>query len=684
MKKNTQITICHLVFMVFYIFSMPVHAHERQIPPSPFITIITADEIKEMGATDLDEVLKSVPGLHVSIMWTGNAVYSFRGFHNGLDAQSRLLINGLDTSMGYSMNRNSSWAGMPVEAIERIEVITGPDPLTYSAPSFSGLINVVTKRQVDIEQPEIGIRVGRFETQDAWVLGGTKWGGFEIAAVLEYHDTEGHKRIVEEDYQTYLDSLFDTEASLAPGPANLQRNNYDLRLDIARGLWHFKAGWQRRRNAGYYTATQEILDPTLRHGSDRISADLTYYNPDLTQDWDLEVQLNYYNTSWIIPDPEKGKRVFPPGANLGYGVYPDGMRGNPEVWENHSDLNLSTLYTGFKSHQVRIAAGFHYTDLYQVRESKNFGPDPVTGAPLPPDSPMVDVTDTSSVYMKEGDRKNTYFMLEDTWDFAQNWSFSAGFRYDDFSDIREAISSRATLHWTITPKLNSYLSYNLVSRAPSFIELRNLNNPELIGNPNITSEKINAIEWAVAYQPSNTLNLGANLFRYNWRDIIAFEPDPGETTSTAQNIGNQTGSGMEVSIQWKALQNLKLRGSYAFQRAIDKRYNAEAGKVPRHRIYANVHWRFLSNWSLNTQLNWIMDRKRQFSDDRPAIKDYQTVDLTLRSQKFNKHWEFSLAVRNAFDVDAREPSNTREPVSNIPNDYPLAGRSLLGEIRYIF
>ena len=42
-------------------------------------------------------------------------------------------------------------------------------------------------------------------------------------------------------------------------------------------------------------------------------------------------------------------------------------------------------------------------------------------------------------------------------------------------------------------------------------------------------------------------------------------------------------------------------------------------------------------------------------------------------------WEIGLLVRNAFDVDAREPTDPR-----LPNDIPLPGRSINAEIRYRF
>jgi iron complex outermembrane receptor protein len=62
------------------------------------------------------------------------------------------------------------------------------------------------------------------------------------------------------------------------------------------------------------------------------------------------------------------------------------------------------------------------------------------------------------------------------------------------------------------------------------------------------------------------------------------------------------------------------------------------------------------------------------------IDDYVIVDLTLHRQALLKHLDISLAARNIFDEDAREPSDGIK----ITDDYPLEGRSLWCEVSYKF
>ncbi|EDN71865.1 conserved hypothetical protein [Beggiatoa sp. SS] len=108
----------------------------------------------------------------------------------------------------------------------------------------------------------------------------------------------------------------------------------------------------------------------------------------------------------------------------------------------------------------------------------------------------------------------------------------------------------------------------------------------------------------------------------------------------------------------------------------------------RHQTgYLRPDWLVYPNWYLNTQLNWIADRKRAFGDPRTALDDYTTVNLTLRRKEIREgHWNFAMGVRNLFDIDSREPSvgPGQDGIITIPHDLPLAGRNYFMELRYRF
>ncbi|ADE14555.1 TonB-dependent receptor [Nitrosococcus halophilus Nc 4] len=660
---------------------------QKPVPRAPAVaTVITAEDIKEIGATDLDEVLETIPGLHVARAPQGyNPIYSFRGIFSQFNPQVLVLINGIPITNLFHGDRNQIWGGMPLQAISRIEVIRGPGSAIYGADAFAGVINVITKTKQDIKGTEVGVRAGSFSTWDAWALHGGSWGGFDIAVMLEYGDTNGQREIIDADAQTFFDDVFGTNASLAPGPVNLQRENFDARLDITREHWRLRAGLQRRRNFETGAGVAEALDPNGQFASDRWNVDLTYHNPEFfTKNWDVMAQLSYLDTTQEV---QQDVRLFPPGADFGAvpGVdFPEGVIGNPEVFERHARFNISAFYKGFDKHQLRVGTGFYYGDLYKVKETKNFLQDPITGLPQPLGS-LRDVTgDLSLVFLREENRKNYYFFMQEVWNFANDWELTAGLRYDHFSDFGHTVNPRLALVWLTRYNLTTKFLYGRAFRAPSFAELFNINNPVTLGNPDLDPETIETIELAFDYRPTDELHFALSLFHYQWDDIIQFVSEPGVAGHIARNAGEQTGFGMELEADWGLTDDFHLLGNYAFQQSTDEKTDENAGNAPHHQIYLRADWEFLPDWHLNPQLNWIIDRSRVAGDNRLEIDDYSIFDLTLRRMVLKEHWEIAFSVRNLFDSDAREPSPVSSPKTFIPHDLPLAGRSFFGEVRLRF
>lgn len=624
-------------------------------------TVVTAEDIAAIGAADLDEVLETVPGLHVARSGAAyNPIYTIRGIHTQYNPQVLMLVNGIPITGVYTGNRSQIWGGMPVENIARIEVIRGPGSALYGADAFSGVINIITRTASDLDGTQLGLRAGSFNSRDAWVLHGGEWSGFDVAAYLRVGATDGQRRIIA------ADTLAGSPASLAPGPVNLGRDAIDARLDLARNQWRLRAGYQQRDNVGTGAGVASALDPQGRNFGERVSTDLTFQDANFAPNLDVTAQASYLHIT-----EQSDLTLYPPG----FPGFPAGVIGNPYQWERHLRFNLSAAYTGLQNHKLRFGAGTQNDDLYRTKETKNFSR-PAPGVLLPLGS-VVDVTD-SAPFLRPHIRRVNHVYAQDEWAFTQDWYLTAGVRRDQYSDFGGTTNPRLALVWETAYNLTSKLLYGRAFRPPSFSELYNINNPVALGNPNLKPESIESVELAFAWQPAGTVQTNLNLFRYQMKDILRFVQNP-DNSFTAQNAGRQHGQGIEVELAWEARTNLRLSGNYAQQRSIDETTNQDAGNAPRHHIYARADWRFMPGWTLNTQLNYIAGRKREPTDTRPAIADYRTVDLTLRNQKRNGGWDFAFTVRNLFDADAREPS----PAPGlIPNDLPLAPREYRFELSH--
>jgi outer membrane receptor for ferrienterochelin and colicins len=624
-------------------------------------TVITAEDIAAIGAADLDEVLETVPGLHVARSPLGyNPIYTIRGIYTQYNPQVLMLVNGIPITGVTFGDRSQIWAGMPVDNIARIEVIRGPGSALYGADAFSGVINVITKTATDADGTQLGLRAGSFNSLDGWMQHGGQWGAVDVAAYLRAGRTDGQQQIITKDAQSTLDTLAGTSASLAPGPVNLGYDAIDGRIDLSRDKWRLRAGIQQRSNAKTGAGVASALDPAGSNYGERVNTDLTYQDTNFAPDLDLTAQASYFYIT-----EQSNLTLYPPGSNLGTGVFPNGVIGNPDKWERHLHFNLSAAYTHFQSHKLRFGAGTQDDDLYRTQESNNYS----TGAP----GPVIEVTP----FLLPHSRRVNYVYAQDEWAFAKDWYLTAGVRHDQYSDFGGTTNPRLALVWETAYNLTSKLLYGRAFRPPSFSELYNVNNPVLIGNPNLKPETNRSTELAFSWQATSTLQANLNLFHYLWEDIL--RPD---SFGVVQNAGRQHGDGFETEVVWDANQSLRLSGNYAQQRSIDETTDQDAGNAPRHHLYARADWRFMPRWTLDAQLNYVADRKRAPGDTRPPIADYHTEDLTLRSNNQRGDWGFAFKVLNLFNADAREPSPYGTPFVPIPNDLPLAGREWRVELSH--
>jgi outer membrane receptor for ferrienterochelin and colicins len=642
-------------------------------------SVITAEDIAASGATDLDEVLESVPGFHVSrspLLYTPNI--SIRGIRGTLlNPEVLVLLNGVPLTTVFSGDRGINWGGMPLENIARIEVIRGPGSALYGADAFSGVINLITKTANDIKGTQFGARAGSFDSADAWILHGGKAGGVDVAAYLRAGSTEGARKTITADAQTANDAALGTNASLAPGPLSLGRKGIDGALDLGWQRWRLHADFKQRDDIGSGAGLAQALDPVGRSDSRRFLADLSYSDPGFAKDWDVTLQATFMHYR-----ERSNLTLFPPGTTF-IAPFPDGMIGNPYKWERHLRTNASAFYTGLQNHRLRFGVGHEDDNLYKVRETKNFDLLPVPGVgniPVPLGS-VVDVTDTKP-FIQPHERKLNYLVVQDEWTIAKDWALTAGVRHDRYSDFGATTNPRVALVWEAAYNMTAKLLYGKAFRAPSFTELYAINNPVNAGNPELKPERIETIETVLAWRPSGKLQLGLNLFRYRMHDLIAYVPNTDATTgATSQNVGQQKGHGLELEAVWDVAKALRFTGNYAYQHSTDQATGQDAGLAPHHHLYGRADWRFASGWASDMQVNHVAGRKRQPGDTRPDVADYTTVDLTLRADKLSHGWEFAVSLRNLFDADAREPGLFGTPVP-IPNDLPLPGRSIYLQASY--
>ena len=111
------------------------------------INIISAEAIKNSAANNIADLLQQVAGIDVRRRGTGGSQADLY-IRGGSFDQTLLLIDGVkmnDVQTGHhTMN-----AALPIEVIERIEIIKGPAARIFGQNAFNGAINIVTKKELN-------------------------------------------------------------------------------------------------------------------------------------------------------------------------------------------------------------------------------------------------------------------------------------------------------------------------------------------------------------------------------------------------------------------------------------------------------------------------------------------------------------------------------------------------------
>ena len=137
--------------------------HEQPISEAPSnVYVITDEDIRHSGATDLPTVLRRVPGMEVIQMTGADFNVSVRGDNQPRANKLLVLVDG--RSIYLDMQGEVFWKAIPVTLpeIKRIEVLKGPASALYGFNAFDGIINIITKSPEEMEGVTLQFGGGEF------------------------------------------------------------------------------------------------------------------------------------------------------------------------------------------------------------------------------------------------------------------------------------------------------------------------------------------------------------------------------------------------------------------------------------------------------------------------------------------------------------------------------------------
>ncbi len=136
-------------------------------------TVITSEDIQRSGAQSIPEALRMVPGLDVARISSSRWAVSARGFNGRFANKLLVLVDGRSVYSPFFSGTFWESMDMPLEDIERIEVIRGPGATMWGANAVNGVINILTRNTRRTQGGLVTALAGN-EGQGA---GSARWGG---------------------------------------------------------------------------------------------------------------------------------------------------------------------------------------------------------------------------------------------------------------------------------------------------------------------------------------------------------------------------------------------------------------------------------------------------------------------------------------------------------------------------
>ena len=157
-----------------------------EVATSAPVTVVSSDDIRKSGLTDLGEVLRqisatqgSLPNLNTNNGGTGGVRYSLRGIGS---SRTLLLLNGRRVvPMGNGASASPDLSHIPTAMIERIEVLKDGASAIYGSDAMAGVVNIITKQSAE------GVTVDLFKSDSQQ----TNMGADEFSIVVGTESNKG-------------------------------------------------------------------------------------------------------------------------------------------------------------------------------------------------------------------------------------------------------------------------------------------------------------------------------------------------------------------------------------------------------------------------------------------------------------------------------------------------------------
>ena len=634
------------------------------IPAS--VMLVTREEIENYGYQTLTEILENIPGLFIiDDYWTLNT--GIRGFWAITPNRNIIiLVNGIP----YKNELTSSYVLeniiVPVEAIDRIEVVRGPMSVIYGNGAFFGVINIITNQPDDKKPRNIAAAsLGSEKTKKIFARVSGKSGNFNYVLNGSNFQTNGP----------------DIPLEKVGGPGFAGFNTKD-KLERWEKFINFSGAFKDVSFDASYTENRKeamFILPPVADGTLSIYKDMRInfgYKKRLSDNFRLESRLCYFLNQ----------------TSYDYDALIENSYGTQENEASGFSAALNLFIT--PSPTLDITVGIDYL---QVLEASTHYTIPFFGLNLihnrlPNGESMITRSIFTQIDYTLSDKLKIVAgaMLEQTPEYKLELRIgnfitgTATTHQTTYSHTRVEFIPRLALIYSPNDRNSFKLLYGKAINRPSFFH--NIDRLDEPGLPTLKPETINTIELNYITQLSSKMTVNLSVFR-NKLDKLIYRTlfVVGDSVSAYYaNVGEMITHGIEMTIMNSPFRNLYFELSGTYQDTQDKRPEFEDMEVaysPKFLGYLKASYFFNKNISLAITGNYVGSMESYYDDTLPLpgrlgekVSGNFLLGANLRLRKlFGTGMFLNLRISNLLDEEIRYPATA--------NNFQFASKGTIGRGR---
>ncbi|MCY6410989.1 TonB-dependent receptor [Acinetobacter sp. VNH17] len=577
---------------------------EQNIDKAPAsISVITSEQIERSAALSVADVLQKEAGVYNYN--SGQDKIVIRGMQDTSGSYTLILLNGKRTSSSGAMWRGNDfdWSSIPLNSIERIEVIRGPMSSLYGSDAMGGVINIITKK--------------------------AKPGEIHGSVFTQFNRVDSGKGKNQSRYG------FNLNGGLTDG----------VRFNLSGDAYNRDAWYKQQTDASAYFVEKETtnLNGTLNWDiNDQQALDLDVnYNKDkrpLTQD-----------TNWGSQEMEMDR------TNIGLTHRGNWGWGKTEAYIGKETAKIDDYDTDYDAPQKRhykqdnlIARGFTNFDWL------------MNNTTLGADYKDQKITDPISYTTGSSKQKSYGVFVQNDTHITDAFTATVGGRYDHFDNFDGKATGKAYLAYELADGIVLKGGFGQAYKVPGPYQLDE--NYRLVscggscfirGNANLKPEESNNYEASlIVTQPNWNFNITA--FQNDVKNLIERIKDPAPTDpkfpNKWDNVAKAELKGVEVAAGYDFSDAFGVKGNATYLDAKNKITDKDLTERPEWMANAFITWTPVENYKMNFGASYIGQQMLSATEELPS---YTTYDVTLTSN-LTQNLTLDYGVKNLTDVDLKD------------------------------